>query len=205
MDEKKLLILIRHGATDWNIPGRLNSYTETSINRQGVEEVTKLAEYLKLIFPSARIWSSPAKRAQETATIVSKALHTGFDILSDAKEVNFGRFEGKTPKELDVEPDATLFQAWEKGSFVEGVESFADAAIRAERVFDDIVGENNSNQSILVSHGAFIRVLICAKALNIPPTSYRSLVVDNSSVSILQITEKRIRLYQLNNNSYLSS
>lgn len=204
MDKNKLLILIRHGATDWNLPGRLNSFTDISLNKQGVDEVTKLAKYIKFTFPSAQIWASPAKRAQETATIISRALSTSFEILSDAREVNFGRFEGKTPMELNNEPDATQFQAWENGLFVEGVESFADAANRANRVFDTIVADNKSDQYILVSHGAFIRVLICAIALNLPPTSYRSLVVDNASISTLQITDKRIRLYQLNNKCYLS-
>ncbi len=57
--------------------------------------------------------------------------------------------------------------------------------------------------NILVSHGAFIRVLICVMAIHASPASYPNLLIDNASISILRITKKRIRLSQLNNKCYL--
>jgi phosphoserine phosphatase len=204
MNDTKHLILIRHGATDWNLPGRLNSFTDNPLNQQGISEVKKLAKYIKSSFPHATIWTSPLTRAQETAKIISDVLGVSVNTLSRATEINFGRFEGKTPKELDTEPEVTYFSAWESGQIVEGVESFDDAAIRAKQIYNEVIENGDSHQNILVSHGAFIRILICVKALNISPTSYRSLLVDNGSVSVLQITSKRIRLSQLNNKCYIS-
>jgi len=203
MNEIKQLILIRHGATDWNITGRRNSFTDISMNEGGRTEVTRLAEYLKLAFPEAKVWASPAKRAQETATIIANALVTSFETIPDATEVNFGRFEGKTPEELDVEPEAIHYRAWENGELVEGVESLDEAAHRAKRVFDEITSSKNANHDILISHGAFIRVLICVMAIHASPASYPNLLMDNGSISILRITKKRIRLSQLNNKCYL--
>lgn len=203
MSEIKQLILIRHGETDWNISGRRNSFTDISMNAQGVKDVTKLAGYLKSTFPDAMMWSSPAKRAQETAAILSTALNRSYQTIPSAREINFGRFEGKTLEELGIEPEATYYQSWESGETVEGVESLEEAAFRAERVFDEIINNSNSNRSVLVSHGAFIRVLICAVALNVSPTAYPNLLIDNASVSVLRITKDRIRLSQLNNKCYL--
>lgn len=203
MSELKQLILIRHGETDWNVTGRRNSFTDISMNEQGEKEVTQLAEYVKHAFPDAKIWCSPAKRAQETAVIVSRALDTEFLTIPEAVEINFGRFEGKTLDELEVEPEATQYQAWENGAFIEGAEALGDVASRAKRVFDEIVNHNHANRSILVSHGAFIRVLICVTAMNASPTAYPHLKTDNASISMLQISKKRIRLAQLNNKCYL--
>lgn len=203
MSETKQLILIRHGETDWNITGRRNSFTDISMNEQGTKEVTQLAEYIKRSFPDAKFWCSPAKRAQETAAILTHALNTDFQTMPEAGEINFGPFEGRTLEELGIEPEATQYQAWENGARVEGAEALEDAASRAKRVFDEIVNHNHANQSILVSHGAFIRVLICVTAIYAPPTAYPNLKLDNASVSVLQITEKRVRLSQLNNRCYL--
>ena len=202
MNNTKYLILIRHGSTDWNLPGRLNSFTDNPLNQQGISDVKKLAKYIKSSFPHAKIWTSPLTRAKETAKIISDELESDVNILSSATEINFGRFEGKTPEELDTEPEATYFRAWESGQSIEGVETFEEAAVRATQIYNEVVENGDLSQNIIVSHGAFIRVLICVKALNIPPTSYRSLVVDNASVSVLQITSKRIRLSHLNNKYY---
>lgn len=203
MNEIKQLILVRHGETEWNITGRRNSFTDISMNEKGVRDVAKLAGYIKSAFPDAGIWSSPAKRAQESASIISADLDRSFQTLPDATEINFGRFEGKTMEELAVEPEAALYHAWEKGARIQGVESLDEAASRAKRVFDEIMNNDPSNRSILVSHGAFIRVLICVMAINVPPTAYPNLITDNASVSVLRITKQRIRLSQLNNRFYL--
>lgn len=203
MNEIKQLILVRHGETEWNITGRRNSFTDISMNEKGVRDVAKLAGYIKSAYPDASIWSSPAKRAQESASIISADLDRSFQTLPDATEINFGRFEGKTMEELAVEPEAALYHAWEKGARIQGVESLDEAASRAKRVFDEIMNNDPSNRSILVSHGAFIRVLICVMAINVPPTAYPNLITDNASVSVLRITKQRIRLSQLNNRFYL--
>lgn len=81
---------------------------------------------------------------------------------------------------------------------MEGVEPLEAAATRARGVVRNLLADVESDTHILVSHGVFLRVLICAVALGCDPTLYRRLVIDNGGLSLLRADESGVRLVTLN-------
>jgi broad specificity phosphatase PhoE len=137
-------------------------------------------------------------RAQQTATAIANSLGGAVNTLREAGEVNFGRFEGIVPAELTGSPEAANYALWENGGIVEDVESLTDAADRTRCVLNHMMRASSAEQQILVTHGVFIRVFVCVNVFSFSPSSYRHMVVDNASVSILQLTHRGFRLAQLN-------
>ena len=71
------LLFTRHGETDWNVQKRIQGSTDTDLNENGRMQAVRLARQLETnrIRPE-RIFTSPLKRACQTARIISEKLNT---------------------------------------------------------------------------------------------------------------------------------
>ena len=63
------LYIIRHGETDWNVKRRFQGHSDIPLNEEGRRLAYLTAEALKEV-PFTRIYTSPLKRASETAAII---------------------------------------------------------------------------------------------------------------------------------------
>lgn len=68
----KTLLVVRHGKSSWNLP--IDDFDRPLVQR-GVDDINRVAVHAVSILPdSFIIWSSPAKRASETAIIFAKSI-----------------------------------------------------------------------------------------------------------------------------------
>lgn len=95
------LYIIRHGETKWNSEKRLQGRSDIELNEYGIELARITSEALKDV-KFDKIYSSPLKRAYETAEILRGSRK--LDIICDdrLKEMCFGDYEGKV---TDTLPD----------------------------------------------------------------------------------------------------
>ncbi len=111
MSTRKVVFLVRHGETDWNVEGRWQGHTDIPLNDRGREQARAVAGALKRHGLSG-VASSDSSRAHETARIVGGAL--GLDVSYvdvDLRERMFGLFEGLTRIECErLHPEA--WRAW---------------------------------------------------------------------------------------------
>jgi len=96
------IILVRHGKTDWNRELRIQGgSSDTPLNEDGRQQAEKLASRLSQRSIQA-IYSSPLKRAMETAQII--ACHHNMEVVAEKslREIEAGKLEGATSAELGV-------------------------------------------------------------------------------------------------------
>lgn len=197
------IALVRHGSTAWNVPGRLTSHTDLELSPAGEDEARLLARRLRDELPAAQLWASPALRARQTAAEIGALLKTDCRIVDDAREAGFGRFEGLTRAELTGGAESGAYARWEAGLEVGDAEPLADVGTRAARVFSAMLTSTDAIDQILVTHGVFIRVLLCVAVLGLEPTAYRRLVVDNASITVVRADQDGLRLSLLNSCEHL--
>ena len=65
------IILVRHGATDWNLQGRCQGSTDRTLSDTGVRQAEQIAALLRREKLGA-IYSSNLRRAHQTATLISR-------------------------------------------------------------------------------------------------------------------------------------
>ena len=95
------LYLTRHGETDWNLASRIQGKTDIPLNERGRQQARELAEMLKERRLSLdRIYTSKLSRARETAEIVGKELRLPVTILEGIEEMDLGKWEGYTWKQV---------------------------------------------------------------------------------------------------------
>ena len=100
------VVLVRHGATEWSASGRHTGRTDIPLSERGRAQGASLAPALGgWRFASA--WTSPLRRAIETAELAGVAVA----VDDDLREWDYGDHEGRTTAEIRVdEPGWTVFR-----------------------------------------------------------------------------------------------
>lgn len=123
---RTLLLLVRHGETDWNLEGRLQGHTDVPLNSAGRRQAECAAEALRelgLAVCVDAVVSSDLARARETAdTIAGVCGEITRQQYPGLREVGFGDIEGK----LLSDPESARLRscalnAWMAGRFDESV------------------------------------------------------------------------------------
>jgi len=169
---------IRHGTTDWNLEGRLQGQNNIPLNEAGRFQARLLGERLR----DERwdlIVSSDLLRASETAGIIATITGAGpVRLEARLRERTHGRLDGTTLEER--------LACWGEGwkQLEHGVESNVALFARGSACLEELESEYAGKRILIVSHGAFIAVLIEGLLTFMPEGSLR-----NTSISVLEKAE----------------
>ena len=104
------LILVRHGATDWNQQRRVQGLSNLGLNETGKRQAEALAQALRNERVDA-IYTSPLRRAQETARAISRFHQVEVVTLDGLKELDVGEIDGMTYEDMRVH-HGEFFAKW---------------------------------------------------------------------------------------------
>jgi probable phosphoglycerate mutase len=172
-----LLLVVRHGQTEWSRSGRHTGLTDLPLTEEGEAQARALRARLAGRH-FALVLTSPLQRAVDTARLAGLEGHRADP---DLVEWDYGDFEGLTTNEIQrSSPGWTIWTGpWPHGELP------AQVAARADRVVARIRTEVAPGESaVAVAHGHLLRVL-AARWLGAPPETGRWLGAATASVSRL--------------------
>lgn len=144
------LYVVRHGKTDWNVMGKMQGSTDTSLNEIGIKQAElakkKIKEQIDICI------SSPLSRTKETASIICN-----LPIITDERliERKMGEFEGK-PSVLYHGHD---FWNYKLNKSDYGVEPIKYLFKRVNEFLNEIKCKYSDKTVLVVSHGATVRAI----------------------------------------------
>jgi broad specificity phosphatase PhoE len=203
-----LLFLVRHATTAASAAGRnLGQRSDAGLTEDGLRLAERLAcaiarELLPLPRPALRLVTSPARRCQDTAASIARALDGASAgvvarVEAGLRELDYGSWDGLTPDECRRR-DPELRAAWEADPYTVRApsgESGADVAARSFPVLtaaEDWARHNDGRVVIVVSHNHVIRIRLAA-LLGLPLRDYRRrFAVDPGSYSLLMLGTDRL-------------
>lgn len=94
------LYITRHGQTDWNLNERIQGKIDIELNDTGRLQAQKIADLLK-DQAIDQIFSSPLKRATETAEIINQPHQLPIQCDERLAERGFGDYEGTPIEKFD--------------------------------------------------------------------------------------------------------
>ncbi|MEM5776763.1 MAG: histidine phosphatase family protein [Anaerolineaceae bacterium] len=157
-----MMLLIRHGQTDWNVEARYQGQTDVPLNAAGVQQAQALAAELSGQHFDA-VFSSPLQRARLTARIIADELLLSVQIDERLIEIHQGKWEGEIYNDLLVRfPEEMRARREDPYRFrpPEG-ESAAEVAARVARAADDIARLYPGGRVVVVSHALTLAALYC--------------------------------------------
>jgi broad specificity phosphatase PhoE len=200
-----LFYFVRHGETEWNTEGRVCGRTDVLLSAAGRQQAWLLAQRLKSV-PFEVLYSSPLRRALDTARLIGEA--TGKEPVVDLRlaELDYGTWEGKLFEEI-CQADPALYHAWvaDPGRVAPPQGESGEQLIeRVAPFLADLAVRHPHGNVVVVCHKTLCRLLACY-ILGVPLSEYRRRVaVENAALNIFQHSEEGWRLVTLNDTSHLS-
>jgi broad specificity phosphatase PhoE len=154
------IIIVRHGLSEANKAGIVSGHLDTPLTKEGHQQAKKLSQRLADKKIEA-IFSSPLKRAMETALPLAEKL--GIEINVDRRiiEVNFGDFEAKSNdklvQKLGMAP-RDLLDTYEYDFSSFNGETSNEVRTRVESFLKDLK-EQPYETVLVVAHGGIVRWL----------------------------------------------
>ncbi len=180
------IVLVRHGATDWNLQGRCQGSTDRDLSEVGLHQAAQTAALLRREQIQA-IYSSNLRRARQTAEVISQPHNLSVMIEDGVRELDHGELEGLTFNEIK-DNYADFLTRWRSEPAdirVPGGERLADVAERAWNGLNEIVRRHREAPGILVvSHNFPILGIVC-RITGTPLNNYRTFHLDPCSVTRL--------------------
>lgn len=172
---RQLVVLVRHGETEWSRDGRHTGKSDIPLTDVGREQARKLGPELKQ-WSFALVLTSPLQRAEETCRLAGYGERA--QVRPGLEEWDYGTYDGKRSKEIKATaPDWSL---WRDGG--PGGEVPADVGRRADRVIAEV--RRTDGNVLLFAHGHVLRVLT-ARWLDQPPGSGCHYALETAAVSVL--------------------
>src|SRR5512141_354043 len=164
----RLLVLVRHGQSDWNLKNLFTGWRDVDLTEQGVKEAREAGRKLKaqgLTFDVA--YTSALKRAQRTLDLMLEEMgQTGLPVVKDQalNERDYGDLSGLNKDDARKKWGEEQVHIWRRSYDVPppGGESLKDTVARALPYFvQEILPRVLRGERVLVSaHGNSLRALI---------------------------------------------
>jgi broad specificity phosphatase PhoE len=157
------LFLVRHGENLANIT-REFSYKKVDypLTELGVRQAEQTAAYFAGMNDGQRIdaiFSSPLKRAVQTAEIVGAATGHDVTVIEELREINCGDFDGVPPTDAMWDHHDRILRSWRDGDHsarFPGGEDFHMLRARARTALARAVAGRSDQRLLIVAHGGII-------------------------------------------------
>jgi 2,3-bisphosphoglycerate-dependent phosphoglycerate mutase len=161
-----LLVLVRHGESQWNLENRFTGWVDVSLTETGRREAQRAGELLRGV-RFDRAFTSVLRRATETLDIVLRVIgQTDLPIERNAalNERHYGDLQGLNKAETAERYGAEQVHIWRRSYDVAppGGESLKDTAARTLPYFESsIVPRLRHGENVLVAaHGNSLRSIV---------------------------------------------
>lgn len=152
---------VRHGQTDSNNKRLLMGQRfDESLNSTGIKQAEETSKILKEVDFDI-IFSSPQKRAKETAEIINRLFNLPVILRDGLKERDFGSLSGKSWDDMGKVVGANQrnidrSQKYDYRPY--GGESMEDVKSRVLKFIDEIKTNHNDRNVLVVAHGGMMKM-----------------------------------------------
>jgi len=194
------LILIRHGATNWNLEKRYCGRSDINLNSQGRAQGRLLLKRLRQE-KIHKVYSSDRRRSIQTAKIVFKEMR--IEKTPELREMHFGCLEGLTHREA-IERYPKIYKRWLEDPFCEvipGAEDLTAFKKRVVKAFKKIVALNKGKTIAVISHGGTIGIFITDI---LKSKDFWKFIPLAASLSIVEYKNGKLKVCLFNDTAHLS-
>jgi len=157
------IYFVRHGENPANL-NREFSYriVDYPLTELGVRQAQQTASYFAGRTVDA-IYSSPLKRARQTAEIIGTATGHDITIVEEFREINCGSFDGQPPTDAMWAHHDQILRQWRDGqhsvSFPDG-EDYHTLVARARVGLEQVTAGQDGKHIVVVTHGGIVGATI---------------------------------------------
>ena len=182
------LFLIRHGENQANLTKEFSHRkVDYPLTPKGELQAEQTADFLR---PQgiAAVYSSPLRRAMETAAIIGATFGLPVTVLEQFREINVGVLEEQPPTEENWRLHNNTLRAWVRGDYAlafPGGEDYYTLFARAMVGYRTVLASHPDQKVVIVAHGGIFTSTI--KALCPESDLLALLKQENHNCSITEV------------------
>jgi probable phosphoglycerate mutase len=181
----RLLFLVRHGQSTFNVEGRLPGQMEgVALTDEGRRQAYRAAVSLSGV-PLSAVVTSPLERALDTAKAIAKGGALEIHLEPDLMDTNVGRWTGQKIDDIKKSDPAWTAFVEHPDQPPDGVESLAQVQARAVAVVERILANSDLGSFIVVVAHADVVKVILAHYMRVHLDALRHMYIGNASISAL--------------------
>jgi broad specificity phosphatase PhoE len=150
------ILLARHGETDWNREGRFQGHADPPLNELGRTQAAALAAELSGV-ELAALYSSPLRRALETAEIIGAPHGVEPVAVETLREIDVGSWQGLTRTEIEARFPEQFARWLDYGQGWEDGERYDELGRRVVATLLELAAAHDGQRILAVTHGGPIR------------------------------------------------
>ncbi|WP_346888223.1 histidine phosphatase family protein [Clostridium sp. UBA1056] len=195
------IIVTRHGQSEADILNVHEGRADFSLTKLGRKQALSMANFVSSNYNINKIYSSPLKRASETAKLLSSLTNVLITYEDELMEFNNGLLAGLSREEANKRyPEPSV--RWLHTS-IHGMESMIEFRSRAESILSKIISENDYDSTVvIVAHGGIINMLF-RSFLELPLNSRMFISTGDTGIHHWQITSYCYKIIYTNKLSHL--
>ncbi|MBN1146738.1 MAG: histidine phosphatase family protein [Anaerolineales bacterium] len=201
---KTLLVLVRHGQTEWNRLERFRGRADVPLNETGLAQAEATGERVAKEWQPAAIYTSPLSRSVKTAQAIAQHFDLPVQIHLDLADIDYGEWQGLTPDEVRQRwPEQ--FENWflhpERARIPNG-ETLADLRWRAMKTIDELAEKHTGESIVLVGHTVINRIILLG-ILGLGNKRFWRLRQDTCAINVIEAEAGNFTLVSLNDTCHL--
>jgi broad specificity phosphatase PhoE len=195
------ILLIRHAHADAPRNILLGRNDDVGVSSEGLRRAAELAKNLRHL-PIASVWSSPLKRATQTARVIGGEVALAVQIAAPLNEVDYGRWTGCSLERLEDDPEWRRFNTARSRAHIPAGERVKQVERRIAAQLERWNRDYPAKYIAAVTHAEIIRIAIL-QSLGLSSDRYGQIEISPCSVSVLNQQDGRARILCLNESGQL--
>lgn len=198
-----LLLLVRHGETEWNRDRVFRGRRDIDLSERGVEQAARLGRSLAGVAIDA-VYASPLARALDTARPIASPRTHDVHPIHNLIDIDYGDWSGLSHADVRAKYPQQ-YQQWETApheALIPGGETLEAVRARAMPAVEWLLSEH-ADCVVVVSHRVVLKVLVLS-LLGMGLERFWSIKLDTASVSAFQTSPHGYVLTHLNDTSHLA-
>lgn len=196
------LYIIRHGQSTHNRDYITSGQVDPPLTKLGTMQATETKERLSdVVFDD--VYSSDLARAIQTAEIITGKEVPKLHQLTELRERDFGRFDGKSEKMMDGLADSLREkfnslpneEQW-RFKYAPDIESDDELSHRIVSMIEKIAQENSGKTILIASHGGAIRTMLI-KLQHLNTTSLPRGAISNTGYVEIEYEKRGLRVLRI--------
>ncbi len=200
-----LVLLVRHGQTEWNRVERSRGRADVPLNETGLAQAGATGWRVAKAWQPVAVYSSPLGRAVKTAEAIAKHFDLRVQIHPGLADIDYGDWQGLSPDEARQrwpEQIDKWYNHPEQARIPNG-ESLADIRHRAMQTIHELTGKHPDDTIVLVGHTVINRIVLLG-VLGLGNKRFWKIKQDTCAINVFEAKAGDFILVSLNDTCHLN-
>ena len=199
-----LIILVRHGQTEWNRVERFRGRADIPLNEKGLEQAEATGRRVASEWQPSAIYSSPLSRAVKTAEAIARHFNLAVQFHPGLADIDYGEWQGLSPEEARQRwPDE--IEAWyhrPHEARIPGGETLEALRQRGMATLSKLVSRHPGQTIVLVGHTVINRIILLG-VLGLGDERFWHLRQDTCAINVIEAEAGDYTLASMNDTCHL--